>query len=131
VKDELLALATRVEALTGPDRGVDEVIARLLNWCPLHVSPAYWEHRQDTKPSCWFSDAFGMPAYTACIAAALSLVPEVFSDDWCIGGDGHAYLDVDWRDVGLSGYRGYAATPALALVATALRAQAQEAGHGD
>lgn len=97
---DLMKLAERVEALSGPDRAVD--------W-ELHV----------------FDGLVGVgmygahPHYTASLDAAMTLVPEgvVFDVGWlhdmsqargCVAGKKAAY----------------AATPALALCAAALRARA-------
>lgn len=59
----LLALAERVEKLTGPDRGVDEMIAReVLNWKPPAGTGAI--------------SIFTFPDFTASLDAAMTLVPE-------------------------------------------------------
>lgn len=130
---DLLALAERVEAATGPDRELDAVIQRALG-------SGSTEH--------WFADFLGnwvtddhAPAYTASIDAAMTL-----------GGSG-CYLAFDvhfMSEENVLRYRGYSfrpdwakwnphdtewlnrdgsenplcATPALALTAAALRARA-------
>lgn len=64
-------LIARLEALTGPDREADEAIARLTGWSPTGGIPA------TGAPSHWYSAAFGMPAYTASLDAAVALVERV------------------------------------------------------
>jgi hypothetical protein len=102
-KDELLALAERVEALTGPNFAVEQQVHAALGGDTLVVS----------KP------------FTASLDAAMSLVPEGcmaaivrFSN-----GTGRANLHKG-ADVGGEGIDARAATPALALTAAALRARA-------
>lgn len=107
-RDELLALAERVMALTGPDREADARIA----------GKAY------------------APAYTASIDAAMTLVPEGWN--WMAGernqGLCRAYVENDKPAfVGFSSQKNpkriwhevTAATPALALTAAALLARAE------
>lgn len=125
-ESELIALAERCEAATGPDRELDEAIAVLVGkdsrTGPIHPSLA---------PRGYYDG----PSYTASIDAALSLVPEGFS--WAVGSaedGGHATVSkMPEDDEAYSGGRlpapevmthGYAATPALALTAAALRARA-------
>jgi hypothetical protein len=122
---DLLELAARCEKATGPDRELDQTIARCVNWCPSNVNPEAWARNEDLKPRLWFSDAFGMPAYTASLDAAMTLVTEghklllaqnLKDDRW------HAtvsHLDKSWFHCTRE-----AATPALALCAAALRARA-------
>lgn len=73
---DLRELAERVEALEGPSREVDAEIARAINWCPAGVNAVAWLRHKDAKPAYWFTDSFGMPAYTASLDAAMSLVPD-------------------------------------------------------
>jgi hypothetical protein len=66
-RSTLLELAERCEKATGPDRALDEAIARVVSWRPdgLTASEKY--------PPWWFADAFGMPRYTASLDAAMTL----------------------------------------------------------
>jgi len=114
---ELLALADRVEAATGPDRDIDCWIENRLDLAKfVPDSPAphgggWLDKRVEPKP------------YTASLDAAMTLVPE--GAFWSITmrgkqqGGYHACCQIegslDWRE---------GATPALALTAAALRAQA-------
>jgi hypothetical protein len=103
-REELLALADRVEALTGEDHGV--------NCAVEYVRTPHWTGE-------------GQPRrYTASLDAAMSLVPE--GRDWTLqssGGPGPmAFVDYCGR------FR-VGATPALALTAAALRALAEQTEH--
>ena len=121
----LLALADRVEAATGPDREMDAEIAFAVGW---RKSRGEW-----WKPP---GGEWGLvlPTFTASLDAALSLVPEGWR--WSVDFTQRApYQDCGRADLYApgSGYKPadvqdvYAATPALALTAAALRALAQEA----
>ena len=98
---ELLALAERVEAATGPDRALDEEI-------DLIAYDLGWRAERKEVP-------FEAPRYTASIDAAASLVPE---------GDGFALI-YNAAKVGI--WVGKGKTPALALLAACLFARAEEA----
>lgn len=121
----LLSLAARVEALSGPDLIVDELILLATGWT-LERAKGLGEratlvdpdgkrtaHRQGDG---WFNP-------TASLDAAMMLVPEGLS--WLIGsgddlGPPHAWVgDQSDQPKGIG-----AATPALALCAAALRAKA-------
>ena len=124
-KDELLALAERVEALTGPDREVDAAIAQAVGAEHGPRETVYYESR-----SVHYIDEIA-PAYTASLDAAMSLVPE--------GWRWHSYywprkdgprlmsLVTNRPHAGIA--HGKAATPALALTAAALRAIATLEGQ--
>ena len=114
--DSLEQLAQRVEALTGPCRETDAMIAEALG---LPNGP-------DTF---YMTDGRGnpeiSPRFTASLDAAMTLVPEGWSWDISTRPDssgGVVYLHspdrTKWRDRG-----GFAATPELALCAAALRAR--------
>ena len=101
----LLALADRVEALTGPCRETDaEVHHAILQGIGTGL--------YGTQPS-----------YTASLDAAMTLVPEghTWSADLNLGKKAFAWC---YDDKMLSGRPCKAATPALALTAAALRARA-------
>lgn len=114
-REELMALAARVEALSGPDREVEIAIWRLCDPIGQKNPTAY--------PLPWGG------LYCSSLDAALSLVPEGWEftvgldagEGWaCVmpaGGIYPAELEKD----------GYATTPALALTAAALRALAETA----
>lgn len=91
MREELLKLAERVEALRGPDREVDKLIAVVNGWC-LHPSNRQRDdsEQSDTGYTCLDcgADSWGntgptgqkrsasLPAYTASLDAAMALVPE-------------------------------------------------------
>ena len=117
MKDELLKLAERVEALDGPDREVDEAIF----WFLYPRGTFDMPEQARCVPSHIQSV---IPQYTASLDAAMSLVPEC--REWHAGkhfkGGGSAYILCSkvLRDP----IYATAATPALALVAASLRALA-------
>jgi len=142
-RDALLALAERCEQASGPDRELDGEIARALGWTDVHVSvlnPLF----QVGRPPGVTGWRDPVPAFTASLDAALTLVPEgwrVNGADWSIlgqyswmlkgpckklimGADGYEEAGGDWFKSGVS-----LATPALALCAAALRALASEVGQ--
>lgn len=134
----LLGLADRCEKASGPDRVLDAEIARSCGWVALDKHQ-WWsaEHVADCrqrKVSKWQYATQSLPTFTASIDAALSLVPEgwkwscdftqrpLFQD--CGRADLYAPGIGDDRPADVTDI--YAATPALALTAAALRALAQE-----
>jgi hypothetical protein len=141
-REELLALAERVEALTGPDREVDlEVIlasgTHVLERRGRDKKAWLYEAGSDFRrldPSPYSYGVFGLPRFTASLDAAMSLVSPEWGD-WCLSRDSReGYEAAIWacrcryiasgRDAVC--HQGYHATsPALALVAAALRARAE------
>ena len=122
-KDRLLELAEQCEAATGPDRLTDQAIG----WV---CGTQRWRGSQPD---------YDGPHYTASLDAAMSLVPSncVWSaGDW--KANGHCASASVWppekdRPEGFHGIA-QASTPALALVAAALRAlstQQKVDGAGD
>ncbi len=110
-KAALLALADRVEALTGPDREMDAAI-----WAIGTLRE--WPPRLDILAQAYRDNA---PRYTASIDSAMTLVPEGygfmvdgFKDAW--------FADLDAGQQ----MSAHATTPALALTAAALRARASQ-----
>ncbi len=128
MKEELLKLALRVEALSGPERHVDADIAEALGW-----------HQYSGDNWIGPLGQIAVPSYTVSLDAAMTLVPktmslvdltlsweppepEVFpacSITWYPAAVIHN--GKDWHALTASG-----ATPALALTAAALRALAKE-----
>lgn len=106
----LIELAERVEALTVPDREVDALMQRALG----DGSRYHWFADMN---GAWVTDA-NAPRYTASLDAAMTLVPE--GAYWAVKHYPNAKCAAD-----VFGTRqGYAATPAVALCAAALRARA-------
>jgi len=117
---DLLRLADEVAAATGPDTVLDAAI-----WVHLPEQAAHaWKHGGDKfKHARQIAGCAFVPLYTASIDAAMTLVPA---------------HDVGWRmdwsgrraivRIGFGGFpetiEAWAATPALALCAAALRARA-------
>ena len=111
-RDELLALAERVEALTGPDREVDAAIQRALG-------TDNGEH--------WFWGADGQltkddlaPAHTASLDAAMSLVKPEWVESLYLT----AHRAIVWNSIAR------AENMTLALTAAALRALATQENAG-
>jgi hypothetical protein len=125
-KDELIALAGRVEALTGPDRGVD-------TWIENHLGLARFEPAHPFRSHCDGDTRKEPKPYTASLDAAMSLVPEgyEFTVSMHIGGTGAASIfrrnEDNERETCCR--LCVAATPALALTAAALRAIAETEGE--
>lgn len=113
-RSKLLALAYAVEKLTGPDREVDGEI-----YCALGLAP-FAEGA---------FDAYRAPAYTASLDAAMTLVGPV--SFFRLGNDGEGPDVAAYKATVTAGFANVtfhdavAATPALALCAAALRAQAE------
>jgi hypothetical protein len=130
---DLLALAERVAVASGPDRELDADVYEALGGALTKI-------RGTTKRR--LADRYNgrdVPRYTASIDAALTLVPE----GWLLDQVGENWRTGAWtarlaeraspklieafdagRVIGRESEEGEAATPALALVAAALRARA-------
>jgi hypothetical protein len=138
----LLALADRCEQAAGPDRELDVAIARALGWKPLYRDdyskwwpPAAVEDSRARKRSILHHPTQPLPAFTASLDAAVTLVPE--GCDWhcqsnpsvtaCWASVSPVKRGIELLEWG-SGMR-RASTPALALCAAALRARAAMAEH--
>lgn len=124
-RDELLALADRVEALTGPDRETDKAILLTLGYSWRGM--AYWFHDDSRQ---WKGDTH----FTASLDAAMSLVP---SDSWHEIKGPRKYLNIptpspNYWSAHLARWNhefqvaGWGATAAIALCAAALRALAHQ-----
>lgn len=109
----LLELADRCEKATGPDRGLDIAIYRALSYIGHHG----W-HPMDRDAA---------PRYTACLDAALTLVPE--GSLWSVCDMEHGPFAQVIRPMPGGGFvdgltSAASDRPALALCAAALRARA-------
>lgn len=102
---ELLALAERVEAAAGPDRALEEKI-------DLIAYELGWRAERKAVP-------FEAPRYMSSIDAAASLVPD---------GEGFALV---YNAAKVDIWTGKGKTPALALLAAALFARAEEAAWNE
>mgnify|MGYP003451725942 CR=1 FL=1 len=127
-KAQILALADRVEALTGPDRGVDADIVLFI--CRGATVGHYTA--DDDGDIVFHAAAIGIrdkstcPHFTASLDAAMTLVPEgfVFSlDTFSSPAVAKVYL-VRHDNCCVHTKRHTCATPALALTAASLRAMA-------
>ena len=136
-REDMLALAERVEGLTGACAGVDADIELAVgNWSPEHHEA--WNRYQEcgecanpplTSPS-------PPRPFTASLDAAMSLVPtkpfpEIRPGQWwwmveTWPEECHAHVAYENRDSGIPEYSATAATPALALTAASLRARAEQ-----
>mgnify|MGYP003532425894 FL=1 len=105
-RERLLALALRCEKAEGPDRELDAAIMRLFANSVESDDGDWWYGPHDEMPR-------KVPAFTASLDAALTLVPEECG--WMVMGCA--------AKVGRQPSRG--ATPALALASAALRARAE------
>lgn len=124
-REELLALAERVEALEGPDREVNKALAPLAGLRLVEEGPPL-------GLCCYDENGHGVPLpnFTASLDAAMSLVPKGWSVDIIRTADsrlGGAYLYLFGNSGSIPSKKvhGSAATPALALTAAALRALAE------
>lgn len=122
-RDKLLALAERVEALTGPDREVDAATVRALY--PQAIVEIYCVG--DEEPLVFHAQPLvqnkrELPAYTASLDAAMSLVPDAWN--FKIHKTGKFYWVEVWKAA--SSYARTSPDPALAMTAAALRALAEQ-----
>jgi hypothetical protein len=127
--DELLALAERVMALTGPCRETDAHIAVAIRYFPKGVGFVWQAELRANSPETGRVECctnigtggphYAAPAFTASLDAAMTLAPDGY--DWAVfhtngGLTMHAWCG-NREDV-------FADTPALALCAAALLARA-------
>jgi len=131
--DDLIKLAERVEAATGPDRELDIAIwlGSIANEQQRKLVEQGRELHGDGEADFRADRMMDGRRYTASIDAALTLVPE--GHDWVLldhrASYGSPYAEVKSGDDRVADHVGRAATPALALTAAALRAHL-EAKHG-
>jgi hypothetical protein len=123
---ELLKLAERCEAATGPDRELDKLIHEALGNC-VHRETEYYAVQSDTGFTCKAcrKDTYGftIPKYSASLDAAMTLVPEGWAWSLNSGAAGECFARVSPKSR-LTVVD--AATPALALCAAALSARASQ-----
>lgn len=131
----------KLEREDGPDRGIDRAIAKVAVWHRVEPRFTRSKHGAWISPDDWvgeYSDGSPItdslhgttmhrevPAYTASIDAAMTLVPE--GVNWTMGGGGkECAIVIISAGQGLTdAAHGFAATPALALCIAALRARSQ------
>lgn len=119
-RDELLGLAAKCEAASGPDRELDVRISLLISGVVYAESDVADLLRVRDEPTGYGryrpADEY-VPAYTASLDAALTLVPE-----------GAPWKVEDHPVYGIAAVadceQGWGSTPALALCAACLRARA-------
>jgi hypothetical protein len=128
VTNQLLALADRCEKASGPDRDLDAAIMGLFTNSVESDDGEWWYGPHDEMPG-------KVPAFTASLDAALSLVPEGWvtadANNLNISSNlgGWAWCLDNGADCGHPRFRDAVAkakTPPLALCAAALRARATE-----
>lgn len=136
--EELILLAERVEALSGPDREVDRDImlaavpcdrAPFRYWAPMNEDTGHGAvdvERVYYAPHC--AQAVAVPAFTASLDAALSLVPAGWAYAFSSNLIGPGNVAGCQRTSPYAQASAEAATPALALTAAALRCRATRRG---
>lgn len=145
MQPDLLTLAARVEALTGPSKEVDRAVARVVGW--FRVEPRHSRNRyggwiapddfigayRDGSPmldglhgtTIWRDP----PSWTASVDAVLALIArELPGWGWSVTSRRlkEAFACVNEPNAVVEIVRGEAATPALALLSAALRAKAAQ-----
>lgn len=113
----LIKLAERVEAATGPDRELDAEICRAAGWEVVRDRHDGKDYYEPVAGYSWQP----VPAYTSSLDAAMQLVPED-RPKWAVTGRNSATVGMNGGEVGHIEWV-FAATPALALCAAALRAR--------
>lgn len=122
---DLRELVERLEAAEGPSRELDAEIARALGWKDVGIGPHAPQTVKWVRPD--GSETFNrLPAYTASIDAALTLVPEGW--EWTVGNtyaEGRTFARVE--NFALKGEPNFNVDgqrpPALALTIAALKAR--------
>ena len=136
---KMRALIEQVEQATGPDRELDAAITRLVS-IPADAEEVRWSPRGEMRElrgrvfdgGGWGDEWWEVPTYTASLDAAVSLVPSGWG--WAIKAkmEGAEFSSSCWNYLTGHGPSTLGATPALALVAAALRARlAREAGDAE
>lgn len=121
-REELLALAERVEGLTGPDREVNKALALLAG---LRLV----EEGHPLGLCCYDENGHGVPLpnFTASLAAAMSLRRPNWAVTLSIGATNIATVTIQQDDPSVAplDYEATAQTPEAALLAALLRALAK------
>lgn len=133
---DLLELAARVEGLTGPDREVDAEIALATGIVRERDGNCFYGHRDYSVlvlERDYYDHEGGppeLPHFTRSLDAAMTLVPEEWFTKLAMQ-DRHS-LRWKWELRGGFGHNcsAWSATPALALMAAALRARVHGGGEG-
>lgn len=115
-------LIARIEAASGPCIGLDaDIEVATGKWSEHHYEAwqRYQECGEAVNPPMWVP--VNPNRYTASIDAALTLVPEGH-DKWAVSGRNAAVVQSNSKAVTHTNWT-YAATPALALCAAALKAR--------
>ena len=126
---QLTALAERVMGLSGPDRGVDALVALAIGWSACQRQQWFTPPGLTVK-----HHRSELPRYTADLNAAMAMVPP---NSWHEIKGPRKYLNIptpapNYWSVHLASWNhkfqvmGWGATPALALTAAALLARAAE-----
>ena len=136
MKEELLKLAERVEALSGPDRLTDANIHWQIRRDDFEPDEDHTDQTYCYARGGWtlnradhhFLDSIPVPRYSSSLDAAMTLVPKGWA--WSVldrRTTGYSKPNGQcWTKEDRSTLHGDAATPALALCAAALRALAKE-----
>ncbi len=126
----LLALADRCEQAAGPDRELDVAIARALDWKPLYRDdyskwwpPAAVADARERKRSILHHPTQPLPAFTASLDAAVTLVPDGWTWARFHGGTVEC-MTLNGPGNSILFERGECVFTALALCSAALRARA-------
>lgn len=134
MKEELLKLAKRVEALSGPDRGVDVEIFRVIGApAPFQFMNKLIALEYNDIEQAYFARVtddmqvrYAPPAYTASLDAAMTLVPEGCGWSLVQATYEKSYGCIESGDDRTPDLEARAATPALVLCAAALRSLAKD-----
>ncbi|WP_387425124.1 hypothetical protein [Sphingomonas melonis] len=129
-REGLVLLAARVEAADGVSFTLNGDIAESLGLVPSHCTMKRGMHEASDR---WLAGGlihYQAPNFTGSVDAALALVPEGLWAEGSLSSPGQLEVHgpCTYEPLG----KGWAATPALALCAAALkaRARAMEAGRG-
>lgn len=130
--DALLALAERVEKAAGPDRELEVVIHEAVTTFPARRAGVGWpDENALVVPA--FPGWVLLPAYTASLDAAMSLLPEGWGGNvnWPIGRNHGPYeANLGSPQMSPAFVTVVGKLPAVALTAAALRALAHEPRNG-
>ena len=126
MKEELLKLAERVEALSGPDREVDSEIDRLTFRGPFEARLCGCMGNCLPGHPAYNGACVSVPHYTASLDAAMTLVPEGCGWSLVQATYEKSYGCVESGDDRTPDLEARAATPALVLCAAALRSLAKD-----